>query len=216
MKIKYYERSMLIKHFLKCLAIALVLGLCLGGCDKAPVKESLLSNSFNPVVKIETTFGHIFIELFQDKSPLSVANFLEYVSKDFYDQTIFHRVQNGFVIQGGKLDTSLKRKKVRQPIKNEATNGLENKRGTIAFARDKGIDTATSEFFINVVDNIYLDHRANVAEQFGYAVFGQVIRGMNVIDKIKKVKTHAITQEGWRHMPVDPIIITNIIVIHNQ
>ena len=143
----------------------------------------------NPLVLLETTSGDILIELFQDKAPDSVANFLAYVDDGFYENTIFHRVIKGFMIQGGGLDIRMNPKETRDPITNEATNGLKNLRGTVAMARTSEIHSATAQFFINTVDNAFLDHSEETPQGYGYAVFGQVTEGMDVVDKITKVPT---------------------------
>ena len=127
----------------------------------------------NPQVLMETSMGKIKIELFKDKAPISVRNFVSYVNDGFYDGLIFHRVIKNFMIQGGGMDESMQPKKTNFAIKNEAANGLSNMRGTIAMARTNVIDSATSQFFINVVDNIFLDYRGKTADLFGYAVFGR-------------------------------------------
>lgn len=141
----------------------------------------------NPVVLVKTAMGDIKIRLNRDKAPLSVANFLAYVDDKFYDGTIFHRVVDSRLIQGGAYNPDFTKRQTKPPIKNEAENGLSNQRGTIAMARTNILDSATSQFFINVVDNPYYDHRS--PREFGYAVFGEVIEGMDVVDKIAAVKT---------------------------
>ncbi len=144
----------------------------------------------NPVVVIETSLGDITVELFKDKAPKSVENFLGYVKDAFYSGTTFHRVIRGFMIQGGGLTADMQRKPTKAPIQNEATNGLKNARGTIAMARTGEVNSATSQFFINTVDNAALDHKSSDPAGFGYAVFGKVTGGMDVVDKIEKVKTN--------------------------
>ena len=140
----------------------------------------------NPVVVMETSMGAVKIELFEDKAPITVKNFLSYVDDKHYDNTIFHRVISTFMIQGGGFDADGKEKKTKEPIKNEADNGVKNERGTIAMARTNNPDSATAQFFVNVTNNGFLDRTATNA---GYAVFGRVIDGMDVVDKIKNVKT---------------------------
>ena len=142
-----------------------------------------------PMILMKTSKGDIKIELFADKAPISVKNFLQYVDEKHYNGTIFHRVINGFMIQGGGFTASMAQKPTKAPIKNEATNGLKNKRGTIAMARTSDINSATSQFFINVADNGFLDHQAPNPQGFGYCVFGKVVEGMDVVDQIKGVKT---------------------------
>ncbi len=141
----------------------------------------------NPKVLMKTSMGDITLELFRDKAPITVENFLGYVADNFYDGTVFHRVIPGFMIQGGGFTADLVRKKPKPPIKNEANNGLENKRGTIAMARLQAPNTASCQFFINVVDNDFLNYFDE--SKWGYCVFGKVVKGMDVVDKIKDVKT---------------------------
>lgn len=163
----------------------------------------------NPKVLMKTSKGDLVIELYPDKAPITVKNFLAYVDDKFYDGTIFHRVIKGFVIQGGGLTPDMKAKsEKRPPIKNEANNGLKNLRGTIAMARAMDIDSATCQFFINLVDNPRLDHVANDPERFGYAVFGKVVQGMDVVDAIASIPT--TTKGMYRDVPVEPIIILSV------
>ncbi len=140
-------------------------------------------------VKLETTLGEIVLNLDEERAPISTKNFLEYMESKHYEGTLFHRVIDGFMIQGGGYDGELKKKPTRPPIENEAGNGLENKRGTVAMARTSDVQSATAQFFINVVDNAFLNHRDDSPEGFGYAVFGEVVEGMEVVDKIKSVPT---------------------------
>jgi len=135
-------------------------------------------------VVMETNLGTVVIELDAEKAPKSVANFLSYVDAGFYDHTIFHRVIGGFMIQGGGFDTDLNKKPTKPPIKNEADNGLKNDRGTLAMARTSVVDSATSQFFINLVDNGFLNYRSPDPNGYGYAVFGKVVEGLEVVDKI--------------------------------
>ena len=166
----------------------------------------------NPVVVIETSKGTIKVELLEDKTPITVQNFLSYVDDKFYDGTVFHRVigkENSgkdFMIQGGGFEPGMKQKKTKDPIKNEANTGVSNTRGTIAMARTNQIDSATSQFFINVGDNTFLDHRS--AQQFGYCAFGRVIEGMDVVDKIKAVKTGS--KGGHDDVPEEDVVIKSI------
>lgn len=162
----------------------------------------------NPVVLMETSLGNVKIELDQAKAPISVKNFLSYVDEKFYDGTIFHRVIANFMIQGGGFTADMQQKPTKAPIKNEAGNGLSNKRGTLAMARTMVVDSATAQFFINVVDNDFLDHRDNSPQGFGYAVFGRVIEGMDVVDKIKAVKTG--NKMGFQDVPVETVVIKSI------
>jgi len=162
----------------------------------------------NPVVIMETSMGNVKIELFKDKAPISVRNFLSYVKDAYYDGTIFHRVIKTFMVQGGGLDENMQPKKTKFAIKNEATNGLKNLRGTLAMARTSVVDSATSQFFINVVDNAFLDHSGKTPDRFGYAVFAQVIEGMDVVDAIREVKTG--NKGGHQDVPVEPVFINSI------
>jgi cyclophilin family peptidyl-prolyl cis-trans isomerase len=162
----------------------------------------------NPVAVIATSLGDITIELFKDRAPVSVDNFLQYVSEGFYDGTVFHRVKPGFMIQGGGFTPALAEKPTRGPIQNEATNGLRNTRGTLAMARRASLRSATSQFYINIADNRMLDHSGYSPEEFGYAVFGQVLAGMEVADRIANFPT---TRSGeMEDVPVDPVIIKSI------
>jgi len=165
----------------------------------------------NPQVVMETSMGTVKIELFKDKAPISVRNFLSYVKDAYYDGTIFHRVIKNFMVQGGGLDENMQPKKTKFAIKNEATNGLKNTRGTLAMARTSMVDSATSQFFINVVDNAFLDHTGKTPDRFGYAVFAQVIEGMDVVDAIREVKTG--NKAGHQDVPVDPVFINSIKVV---
>jgi len=142
-----------------------------------------------PRVRLETNMGNIVVELYPDKAPKTVANFLQYVRDGFYNGTIFHRVIPNFMIQGGGFTTDYKRKQTRPPIMNEADNGLKNLRGTVAMARTFEPHSATAQFFINVVDNPFLDHKNDTPRGWGYAVFGKVVEGMDVVDKIRNVPT---------------------------
>jgi len=167
-----------------------------------------MADETNPQAVIDTSMGTIKIELFKDKAPISVRNFLSYVKEGFYDGLIFHRVIKTFMIQGGGLDADMQQKKTKFAIKNEATNGLSNKRGTLAMARTGVVDSATSQFFINVVDNSFLDNRGKTPDLFGYAVFAQVIEGMEVVDAIRDVKTG--NKGGHSDVPLEPVMINSI------
>ncbi len=162
----------------------------------------------NPVVVMETSKGTITIELFADKAPVSVENFLRYTDNDFYDGLIFHRVINGFMIQGGGFDTDMVQQSTYDAIKNEARADVPNRRGTLAMARTSVVDSATSQFFINLVDNDYLNHQDETPRGFGYAVFGQVIDGMDVVDTIAQVETGMV--RGYADVPNEPVIITSV------
>jgi peptidyl-prolyl cis-trans isomerase B (cyclophilin B) len=157
------------------------------------------------VVKLSTNFGDITLELNADKAPITVANFLQYVENGFYDGVIFHRVIDGFMIQGGGFDANMKQKATKEEIKNEADNGLANDKYTVAMARTSVPDSASSQFFINVGDNDFLNHTGKTASGWGYCVFGKVVEGMDVVDKIRAVKT--TSKAGHQDVPVEPVII---------
>ncbi len=140
-------------------------------------------------ITLKTSAGDITLELYEDKAPKTVENFLSYIDKGHYDNTIFHRVIDGFMIQGGGMDTDFQEKETDDPIKNEANNGLGNERGTVAMARTMVVDSATSQFFINVKDNQFLDFKNETPQGYGYCVFGKVVDGMDTVDKIKKAPT---------------------------
>ncbi|WP_312246750.1 peptidylprolyl isomerase [Stutzerimonas nitrititolerans] len=158
----------------------------------------------NPRVLLNTSMGEIELELEAEKAPISVENFLGYVERGFYDGTVFHRIIPGFMIQGGGFDEGLNQKPTRQPIKNEADNGLHNVRGTVAMARTQNINSATSQFFINHRDNDFLDHGSR---DFGYAVFAKVVRGMDVVDQIAQVPTGNRTM--MQNVPLQPVKIVS-------
>jgi cyclophilin family peptidyl-prolyl cis-trans isomerase len=162
----------------------------------------------NPVVVIETSAGTITAELFKDRAPVSVENFLQYVRDGHYAGTIWHRVVSGYVIQGGGYTPELVEKATRPPIQNEATNGLSNLRGTLAMARTRQARSATSQFYINLANNPSLDHRGFSPDDFGYAVFGRVLQGMDVVDRIAAVKT--ASRDGMDTVPVTPVLITAV------
>lgn len=164
--------------------------------------------SENTVVLMKTSMGDIEIELFNDKAPLTVANFLSYADKGFYNGTIFHRVISNFMIQGGGFTAGMIDKKTSSPVKNEASNGLSNKRGTVAMARTAEVHSATAQFFINVVDNSFLDYKSPTTQGYGYCVFGKVIKGMDVVDRIKSVKTG--NSGYFQDVPVVNIVINSV------
>ena len=170
-----------------------------------------MSDTQNPRVRLETSMGGITLELFKEKAPITVRNFLTYVKDGFYDGLVFHRVISNFMIQGGGLDATLTPKKAKFAIKNEANNGLANKRGTVAMARTNVVDSATSQFFINTVDNAFLDNRGKSPDVYGYAVFGEVTGGMEVVDAIRAVKTG--NKAGHSDVPVDPVTIISAKVV---
>lgn len=163
------------------------------------------------MVKLSTNFGDITLELDAEKAPITVANFLQYVESGFYDGVVFHRVIDGFMIQGGGFDTSMKQKATKAEIKNEANNGLTNDQYTIAMARTSVPDSASSQFFINVGDNGFLNHTAPTSSGWGYCVFGKVVAGTDVVDKIKQVKTG--NKAGHQDVPVESVIIEKATVI---
>ncbi len=174
-----------------CLALALLAPANLAAQDK-------------PVLVIETSMGNITVELNRARAPKAVENILSYVNSGFYDGTIFHRVISNFMIQGGGFTPDMVRKDTRDPIQNEAGNGLKNRRGTLAMARTAEVHSATAQFFINVQDNSFLDHKGNSSSDFGYAVFGKVTDGMDVVDKIRNVKT------GDGDVPTETVLIKTI------
>ncbi|MDR2573868.1 MAG: peptidyl-prolyl cis-trans isomerase [Desulfovibrio sp.] len=159
-----------------------------------------------PTVLLETSSGDVLLELFPDKAPRTVENFLRYVDDGFYQNTIFHRVIPGFMIQGGGLSARMEEKSTGEPVQNEADNGLTNERGTIAMARTREPHSATAQFFINLADNTFLNHAAPTPDEWGYCVFGKVVEGMDVVDKIAKVKTR--TQGIHENVPADMVLIT--------
>ncbi len=158
-------------------------------CGLAAILTAPPAAAQNPVVVIETSLGSITAELDRRAAPVSVANFLAYAESGFYNGTVFHRVIRGFMIQGGGMTADLERKETRAPIRNEATNGLSNDRGTLAMARTNVVDSATAQFFINTVDNPGLNNRGTDPGSYGYAVFGRVTDGMDVVDEIEGVRT---------------------------
>ena len=167
----------------RSLALLVICGLA------APLAAPPATAQDNPVVVIETSLGAITAELDRGNAPVSVANFLAYADAGYYAGTVFHRVIRGFMIQGGGFTADLERKETRAPIRNEAANGLSNERGTLAMARTNVVDSATSQFFINTVDNAGLDNRGTTPAEYGYAVFGRVVDGMDVVDRIENVAT---------------------------
>jgi cyclophilin family peptidyl-prolyl cis-trans isomerase len=154
------------------------------------------------MVRFETSLGNFTIELYHKEAPISVENFLRYVDDKHFDGTIFHRVIPGFVIQGGGLNPDMSPRKTRQPIQNEATNGMKNERGSVAMARTNDIHSATSQFFVNLQDNDFLDHKPG---SYGYAVFGRVKEGMDVVDKIAAVPTG--TRRGHQDVPLEDVVV---------
>jgi peptidyl-prolyl cis-trans isomerase B (cyclophilin B) len=188
------------------LLFALLLGAC-GQQSEADNKEPLPATD-NPAVLLQTSMGDIVIELYPEKAPKTVANFLKYVDEGFYDGTIFHRVINGFMIQGGGFTSDFVKKETRAPIINEADNGLRNIIGTVAMARTRDPHSATAQFFINVANNSNLDFREKTPRAWGYAVFGRVIQGMDVVGAIKSVPTG--NREMYRDVPKQSVIIQKV------
>lgn len=170
-----------------------------------------MSETNNPTAKIETNMGDIVLELDAANAPVTTANFIEYANEGFYEGTIFHRVIDGFMIQGGGLTADMRDKSNKKaPIKNEANNGLKNEHGTVAMARTQVVDSATSQFFINVDDNDFLDHTSPTPQGFGYAVFGKVIDGMETVDAIRQVRTG--NKGMHQDVPVEAITISKVTV----
>ncbi|RKF17859.1 peptidylprolyl isomerase [Alginatibacterium sediminis] len=162
------------------------------------------------MITLHTNFGDIEIELFEDKAPETAANFLQYAKDGFYNGTIFHRVIDGFMVQGGGMASGLEEKSARAPIKNEASNGLSNKIGTLAMARTMDPHSASAQFFINVSDNTFLDFRSETTDGWGYCVFGQVSAGMDIVDTIKKVETGSF---GFHQdVPKEEVIVNSVTV----
>jgi cyclophilin family peptidyl-prolyl cis-trans isomerase len=172
------------------------------GKSPAPAKSPAAAKA--PRVVVKTSLGEMTLELYPDKAPISVKNFLDYVDAKFYDGTVFHRIIATFMIQGGGFGTDMQQKPTRAPIKNEAGNGLKNTVGTLAMARTNVVDSATAQFFINTVDNAFLDHRDETPAGFGYAVFGKVVNGMDVVKKIAAVPT------GARDVPTTAVVIESV------
>ena len=195
-----------IRHLFAAALILPAFAFAQAPADTAPA-DAATPSATGPRVALTTNLGEIVIELEQDKAPKSVANFLQYVESGFYDGTVFHRVIENFMIQGGGFDSNLQQKQVRAPVQNEANNGLSNLRGTVAMARTNDPNSATSQFFINVVDNPRLNY---VSDQnnytWGYTVFGKVVKGMDVVDAIRAVETGA---QGpfQKDVPKQPVII---------
>lgn len=186
-----------------CLSVA---SWCFSAEEASIVNQS--NKIKNPIVLMKTNQGDLKIELFADKAPATVKNFLQYVNEGFYAHTIFHRVIPGFMIQGGGFTKDLKQKTTHAPVQNEAENGLLNLRGTLAMARTSDINSATSQFFINSVDNSFLDFKGKSSQGYGYCVFGKITEGIDVSEKISKTAT--ATQGQHQNVPVQPIEIISI------
>ena len=164
-------------------------------------------------VLMQTNFGDITIELNHEKAPISAANFEQYVRDGFYDGVIFHRVIDGFMVQGGGFDVSMDQKETRANIENEADNGLKNDEGTLAMARTMDPHSASAQFFINVGDNAFLNHTGKDSQGWGYAVFGKVVDGMDVVNTIKKVAT--TSKSGHQDVPADPVVIDSASMVED-
>lgn len=183
-----------------------------GAGAAAPAKEGakMEQTGKNPIVVISTSMGDIEAELYADKAPETVKNFLAYANDGFYNGTVFHRVIKGFMIQGGGMTPDMQQKPTKPAIKNEADNGLKNTNGTLAMARTSVVDSATAQFFINVKDNGFLDHKSKTPQGYGYAVFGKVISGMDVVTKIENVST---SSKGMHQdVPSEPVVIKSVTV----
>jgi len=198
------------RSWLKITGLAFVLtlavGACSGGGDEPAGEDAGAAANSNPVVVLKTSKGTIELELYPDKAPATVENFLQYVDDGFYDGTVFHRVIPDFMIQGGGYVADQTKKESRPPVKNEADNGLKNTDGTVAMARTSIPDSATAQFFINVKDNSFLDHTAPTPQGYGYAVFGKVIAGMDVVETIENTPT----KDGggaFRNLPEESVVI---------
>jgi cyclophilin family peptidyl-prolyl cis-trans isomerase len=178
------------------------------GTDDDPCEPAAETPIANPVVVIETSLGDIGLVLYPLDAPITVGNFLRYLREDFYDSLTVHRVIRTFVIQGGGFDKDMELKPPHEPVPNEANNGLKNIRGSIAMARTTDPHSATSQFFINVTDNTFLNFRDETPQGWGYCVFGRVIEGMDVVDLIENVPT--TTRNGYNDVPVDPVVILGV------
>lgn len=163
------------------------------------------------MIKLHTNFGDITLELDNEKAPLTVKNFTDYASSGYYDNTVFHRVIDGFMIQGGGFEPGMNQKKARAPIQNEAANGLRNDKYTVAMARTSDVHSASAQFFINVADNNFLNYTAPTSQGFGYCVFGKVVEGEDVIDQIRKVKTG--DRSGHQNVPLEDVVLEKAEVI---
>lgn len=187
------------------ITVTALTAILLAGCVHPGKAQVTTQGAVNTTVVMETSAGAVEIELLGEQAPVSVSNFLAYVDAGFYDQTVFHRVIPGFMIQGGGFETNLHQKAVRPPIKNEAGNGLKNNRGAVAMARTMVVDSATAQFFINLKNNDFLNHGAR---DFGYAVFARVTAGMEVVDRIAAVET--TTKNGMGNVPAEAVVILSV------
>jgi len=196
----------MLKRILSVVTLSLFL---YGGVVAAAQADSAAKK---PVILMETSMGNVKIQLDPQKAPISVKNFLDYVKSGFYGGTVFHRVIPGFMIQGGGFTADLQQKPTKAQIRNEAGNGLKNDRGTIAMARTMIVDSASAQFFINVADSAFLNHRDDSMQGYGYAVFGKVIEGMDIVDRIVKVRTGM--QKGMGDVPETAVVIKSMKVLH--
>jgi len=196
---------------LETLVATLVLAIGALGVGCTMAEDGKPENPNDPIVLMSTSLGDVKIELYKDKAPVTVANFLSYVNDKSYDGTVFHRVIPSFMIQGGGFMPDMKQQPTKAAIKNEAGNGLKNGLGTIAMARTSDIDSATAQFFVNTKDNAFLDHKDDTIQGFGYCVFGKVIEGLSVIKKIEAVETG--TKGMYENVPTDPVVIKSIRVV---
>jgi cyclophilin family peptidyl-prolyl cis-trans isomerase len=189
--------------------LVLAIGALNVGCTMAD--DGKPQNPNNPIVLISTSMGDLKVELYKDKAPATVDNFLAYVNDKFYDGTIFHRVIPRFMIQGGGFTPDMKQKPTKAPVKNEAGNGVKNTFGTMAMARTSDINSATAQFFINTKDNEFLDHKDDTMQGFGYCAFGKVIEGSKVVQKIEGVQTD--TKGMYEDVPVEAVVIKSVKVV---
>ncbi len=176
--------------------------------EKDSAAQAAPATGKNPVVQVKTSLGSFDVELYPDKAPATVKNFLAYAEAGFYDGTVFHRVIRDFMIQGGGMTRDMQQKPTNPPVKNEADNGLKNTLGTIAMARTSAPDSATSQFFVNTKDNAFLDHRGKTPTGWGYAVFGKVVSGLDVVRKIEAVETAA--KGPMQDVPKTPVVIESV------
>jgi cyclophilin family peptidyl-prolyl cis-trans isomerase len=193
---------------LSILVVASSVCMAMGGTPPKEEGVNDIMSSVNPKVEINTSKGKMVVELFPIEAPKTVENFMAYVDTGFYDGTIFHRVIPGFMVQGGGFTKGMVEKMVLAPVKNEAGNGLTNDRGTLAMARTAVVDSATAQFFINVADNTFLNHKDNTAQGYGYCVFGKVVEGMDVADAIVKVDRHSVGY--FDDVPVEDVTIISV------
>lgn len=197
--------------WLGAVGLAWILAAAGAGAGETTSDQVARTKGSNPMVLMSTSMGDIKIELDEQKAPITVKNFLGYVEDKFYDGLVFHRVIRNFMIQGGGLDANLKEKPTKAAIKNEAGNGLKNLTGTVAMARTNVVDSATAQFFINTRDNDFLDHKDETPRGFGYAVFGKVVEGMDVVRKIEAVPTG--NRGMHQDVPLDPVVIKSVRVV---